>query len=109
MAYELLISRSAQKELEDIVRYMVEQLRNPKAATDFLELLDEKYVFLTENPKMYPLARDFRLRRREYRVLKAKNFLVLYRIIEEKQIIYVGGIFYEGEEYWKKIFQSMEE
>ena len=109
MAYKLLISRSAQKELDDIVQYMIEKLCNPKAATDFLDVLDEKYEFLTENPKMYPLARDFQLRRRGYRMLKAKNFLVLYRIMEEEQTVFVGGIFYDGEEYWKKIFQSMDE
>lgn len=109
MAYKLQISRSAQKELDGIVQYMVEQLCNPKAASDFLDLLDEKYEFLAENPKMYPLARDFQLRRRGYRMLKAKNFLLLYRIIEDEKTVNIAGIFYDGEEYWKKIFQSVEE
>lgn len=109
MAYKLKISRTAREELERIVCHIVEQLCNPKAASDFLDLLEEKYKFISENPYMYPLSQDLRLRRKGYHLATAKKFLVLYRIIEEQKQVNVGGIFYEGENYRKKLLSSSEE
>lgn len=72
----------AQKDLQDIVLYILENLKSLKAAMDFIDSLDESILRLKQYPyscKLYQLKEPLEL---EYRFLSVKNYLVFYIVTE---------------------------
>ncbi|MCL2427022.1 MAG: type II toxin-antitoxin system RelE/ParE family toxin [Oscillospiraceae bacterium] len=103
MAYEVGVSESAERDLDEILKYMVDELSNPKAAADFADELDERYVKLEEYPFMYELSRNERLARLGYRRFVMSNYVALYLVNEENQIVTIARIFYGKRDYEKYI------
>lgn len=103
MAYKLIISKDAQNELDKIIEYIALYLCNLKAAADLLDEFEKKYLKIIENPYMYALSNDAKLNNMGYRTVKVKNYIFLYRVVEDSHEIRVGGIFYKGELYVRKI------
>lgn len=82
----------AQKDLQDIILYFLDNLKSPKAAMDFIETLDKSILRLKQYPyscKLYQSRKPLEL---EYRFLPVKNYLVFYivteNIIEIHRIVY---------------------
>lgn len=99
MAYKLYITDSANGSLDEIVDYMVNKLKNPKAAIDFLDEVQKKYKKVTENPEMYELVRDSRLAMKGYRKIPVDNYVIIYMVDHEEKEIEIRDIFYCGEDY----------
>ena len=99
MSYNLLISKEAHDDTSGIVGYIVHKLKNPQAAADFLDDVEESYRRLIANPFLYALCNDPRLERRGYRKVVINNYLILYRIDEEHKTVYIVRIVYGGRNY----------
>ena len=82
----------AQKDLQDIVLYILENLKSPKAAMDFIDSLDESILRLKQYPYSCKLYQPQEPLESEYRFLPVKNYLVFYVVtentIEIHRIIY---------------------
>ena len=91
MAYRVGISESADRDLDEILTYIAEKLANPKAAADFADALDERYIALETHPLMFELSRNESLASRGYR-----RFVVGSYIIEKDCEITVLESVYEG-------------
>jgi toxin ParE1/3/4 len=65
MAYKLIVSPRAQKEIENAIDYYL--LGNTEAPKKFITLLQSTYAILTENP-------FFSIRYKKVRALKIKKF-----------------------------------
>lgn len=99
MAYKLYITDSANGSLDEIVDYIVNKLKNPKAAIDFLDEVQKKYKKVTENLEMYELVRDSRLAMKGYRKIPVDNYVIIYMVDHEEREIEIRDIFYCGEDY----------
>lgn len=99
MAYKLIVSKEAQKDIDDIVHYIAVELVNPAAAAGFLDDLEKSYHAVVNNPRMYSLCIDTRLSRDGYRKIVIKNYLILYRIDDEAKAVFVVRIIYSGRNY----------
>ncbi len=99
MAYKIVISKEAHKDIDDIVNYIAIELANPTAATSFLDDVEKSYTEVLNNPRMYSLCQDARLSREGYRKIVIKNYLVLYRIDDEAKKIFIVRIIYGGRNY----------
>ena len=53
MGYKSLRTESAEKDLDEIVGYIVENLCNPTAAAELLSAIDAAYARLEETPFLY--------------------------------------------------------
>lgn len=96
MAYNVHITSKAEKDLDDIVTYISEELKNPKAASRILEEFLEEKVNISDNPYMYPLSFDARLQAEGYhRFIFHRNYVALYLIdeTEEKNNVWIMRIF----------------
>ncbi len=80
MNYRLIISSEADNDIDEIVYYISRVLNNLKAAAVFLDDLEKCYYNIANNPLMYSLCNDEKLREKGYRKVVIKNYLVLYRI-----------------------------
>lgn len=56
MAYDLVISDNADRDVDGIVSYIAVELANPPAASAFLDRLSACYDRLEENPALYALT-----------------------------------------------------
>jgi len=99
MVFSLSITQEAHDDTGAIVGYMISALKNPVAADGFLNDVDEGYRNLKGNPYMYSLCSDVRLAAMGIRKVVIKNYLILYRIDENSQKVFVLRIVYGAKNY----------
>lgn len=101
MAYNLYITETANKQLDNIVNYMIHKLKNPSAASLFLDNLEQKLKVLCDNPQMYELIQDKRLLIKGYRKIPLDNYIIIYLVNDNTQEIEIRDIFYCRQDYSK--------
>lgn len=99
MNYNLVITKPAEKDLADILQYISKDLSAPKAANDLLDDILRCYDNISSNPLVYALCDNDRLKSKEYRKALIKNYIMLYRVDEEKQTIYIMRFIYGRRDY----------
>ena len=105
MAFKVEIADSAKAELDEIVRYFVEELSNPVSAGKLLDDFYEQKGFLYDNPYMFPLCPIQVLQRKGYRrFLFMKNYAALYLLEEaDKKVVTIMHLFYAKRDYEKLV------
>ena len=101
--YNITITDSADRELSEILDYLSVRLQNPAAATAFVEEVLSVYEALKHMPNMYELSHNLRLHRMGYRKVVMKNYIMLYRVEESSQTVYVLHFFYGARQYEKLV------
>jgi addiction module RelE/StbE family toxin len=101
MAYNVKVSDSADKDLDEIFTYIAEKLANPKVAADFARELEERYTALEIHPLMFELSRDKRLAAKGYRRFVVGSYIALYLVDEKRREITIARVFYGRREYEK--------
>lgn len=101
--YKLKISELAHKDLNKIVSYIVVQLANLKAASDFLDEVEKCYDYIRNNPMMYVECQDMRLKEEGYRKISIKNYVLIYKINEISKTVNILRFFYGAQDYAKLI------
>ncbi len=90
--YEIIYLPIAKKDLIDIVAYITEHLKAPKAAMDLLKSLDKSISRLEEFPYSCKVYKSTEPLESEYRLLPIKNYAVFYvvkdQIVEIHRVIY---------------------
>ncbi len=99
--YTLNIYPRAQADLEDIFRYISEELCNPGAAAALIDDIDESLDRVCLNPLMCPLVRSSLIKDKTLRRLIVKNYIVFYRSIEQKREIQIVRVLYGMMDYEK--------
>lgn len=99
MNYNIIVSESAIKDLDEIIKYIIEVLLNNKAASDFIDEVERKYIEVSKYPYMFELSRDYRLRKKGYHRVVINNYVILYLINDKSKEVIISGIFYGGQNY----------
>ena len=89
MGYKILLTESAEKDLDKIVGYIVEKLCNPTAAVELLSAIDAAYARLEETPFLYAQCQHKLLSRCSYRKAFIRGYLLIYRVDEEQRTVYI--------------------
>ena len=96
--YQVKITKNAEQELIEIYEYISGILKSEIAANNFVKQIEEKinrlYVFpyLCMEVKTKP-------RNTIYRKLYVKNYLLLYKVLEENQRVDIIHIYYGRRDY----------
>ncbi len=101
MAYKLLVSKEAHRDIDEITGYIAHELKSTAAANSFLTNVENSYRHVEENPFMYNFCNDERLRNEGYRKIPMKNYLVIYRVDEARNCVFVVRILYGPRDYAK--------
>lgn len=80
--YKLKYLPLAQKDLVNIMNYIAENLRAPKAAIDLIDALDSSILRLQQFPYSCRVYQSTEPLENEYRILTVKNYMVFYVVIE---------------------------
>lgn len=103
MAYNLIITERADELVDRLTAYLIIHLKNPDAASHFLDELEAIYNRLEENPFQFAESKDEYLFIRGYRValFQGINYYVVFRV--DEQTVYVLGVFHTLEDYARKL------
>lgn len=92
--YEVKITRHALAQMQEIVRYISNNLLAPEAADSLMNDIKEAILGLTDLPKRYALIEEEPWRSEGVRKITVKNFLVYYWVDEENKRTQVTAIIY---------------
>lgn len=86
MDYEIVITKSMHKCLDDILGYLIDELDNHQAACKLRDSLERLYSYLEKTPKMFQLCDDPFLSALGYRQasLHTLDYAVIYTISDGK-------------------------
>ena len=101
--YKIEITDCADQELNEILEYISVNLQNPSAASSFADEVADCYDALEKTPYMYELSRDPRLHLMGFHKVAIKNYIMIYRVSEEEQTVYILHFFYGARQYEKLI------
>ena len=103
MAYKLIITERADELIDRLTAYLVKNLKNPDAASHFLDELETIYYRLEENPHQFFESKDEYLFLRGYReaLFQEMKYRVVFRV--DERCVYILGVFHMLEDYGKKV------
>ena len=103
MTYNLIITERADELIDRLTTYLVNNLKNPDAASHFLSELEAIYDRLEENPYQFAESKDEYLFMRGYRdaLFQEMNYHVVFRV--DEQSVFVLGVFHTLEDYARKV------
>ena len=103
MAYNLIITERADELTDHLTAYLLNNLKNPDAASRFLDELEIIYNRLEDNPYQFAESKDKYLAMRGYRdaLFQEMNYRVIFRV--DEQSVYVLGVFHTLEDYARKL------
>lgn len=84
MAYEYQITESAQKDIDDVVNYIVNKLSNIKAATDLLNDIEKSIKNAIEFPFSYSNCSYYYIFDDNVRHIIIGNYILIYKIDKTK-------------------------
>ena len=99
MTYKLEISDDAEQDVDDIMAYITQKLKNVQAARELYKAIKNTYSQIIENPFMFGLFLDESLNKKGYRRAVVKNYLIAYRVVDES--VYIVRVFYGARDYTK--------
>lgn len=97
--YLLNIYPRAQADLEDIFRYISEELSNPTAAGSLIGDMEHSLNLVCRNPQMCPLVSSALIKDKTLRKLVVNNYIIFYRAIEKRKEIQVVRVLYGMMDY----------
>jgi len=105
MIYDIHITETAEKDISEAADYIEFSLKNPIAADDLLDEIDNQVNALAEFPEQFELVDDPVLKSWGIRFTTIKNYLAFYVIDEEDQIIHIVRFLY-GKRDWIPILRG---
>lgn len=101
--YKLNLSELAHHDLDRIVSYIIVNLASPIAAASFLDQVEKCYNYLKNNSYTYAKCQNIRLEKEGYRKIPIKNYLLVYKVVEEDKTVNILRFFYGAQDYFKLI------
>ena len=86
-AYNVIVTKPAERDIRGIYRYIKNKLQNREAAERRIDLIHEKLKSLEDKPYRYPLVLDEFLASLGLRSVMAENHVLFYVIREKSETV----------------------
>lgn len=106
MKYKVMYTAGAKKDLQNIFRYISEELLTPENAVGQTERIMEAVRKLDTMPKRNRLYEEEPWHSRGLRFFPVDNYLVFYKTDDETEIVYVVRIMYSGRDIRKQLSRT---
>ena len=100
--YKVELTDTAHGDLEDIVKYIAKDLKEPSVARKFHTKVVGELKKLKTMPQRHALSIDIHLNSLDVRPFYIDNYIAPYIIIEEKNIVLVLRVLYARRD-WKNL------
>ena len=97
--YTVKMTPKAANDLDNIYRYISEELFATPAATNILERIEKEIMRLKEFPFSCNYVADGYLRNKAYRKLIVDNYIVFYLIEKEVEQVIIMRVLYGKQKY----------
>ncbi len=97
--YKVIITPTAFKEISRIYDYISEDLYAEKAAKSLMEQVEIEVQKLKYAPKIHTEIEKFDELQRRYRRIVIKNYIILYTIDDNNEVIYISHMYYGKRDY----------
>ena len=103
MAYKIIETELGQKDLSDIVDYIVRSLENPSAVSSLLDEIEACYDNLEQFPMMFETCHDPYFKALGYRKAGIRNYIMIYKVHESTKTVSIMRFFHGRQDYEKLI------
>ncbi len=103
MQYSIVYTRLAKSDIGEIVTYISETLKAPKAALNLVSALEKSIKALEKFPYAHQVYITNKILENEYRFIPVKNYLVFYRVEEDKKKVVISRVFYGSMNYASRL------
>jgi plasmid stabilization system protein ParE len=103
MAYNLVRTDPFQQDLDAVIGYIALVLKNKVAAASLLDSVKKCYDEIERMPLMYEACRDPYLKSLGYRKAVIHNYVMVYKVDEERKKVYIMRFFHGSQDYEKLI------
>ena len=97
--YDVKLSIEAEKDLQNIIIYIKDKLKEPIIAKRYAHLMKIEIESLKFNPQRYAIIDNKKIKDLKVRKLIIKNHIAFYRVDEQKNLVNVERILY-GKSNW---------
>lgn len=102
MHYKLEITQEADKDLDNILKYM--KVRYYKSTSHrFYKNIIEKYNIISDNPKAFPVPRIDELAEKGWRFVPVGNYLIFYKVLDSEKTIRILRLVDGRSNYMKQL------
>ncbi len=102
--YKIVVTDPAQKDLQNAVSYISNELKNKQAAINLLDLVEDTVKSLTDMPERYAVVDDEILSRGGFRFIQIKNYLLFYIVRKDIQTVVIQRFLYARRD-WMSILK----
>ena len=106
MTYKTLYSSAAKTDLKEAVLYISNELKNPTAANALLDAVNEELNTLSLFPYAHNIIANKFLSPYEFRFVKVKNYIAVYKVNETEKTIYIVRFLYNKRD-WTEILKTI--
>ena len=99
--YKIIVTAPAQKDLQNAVSYISNELKNKQAAFNLIDLVEETVKSLTDMPERYAVVDDEILSREGFRFI---HYLLFYVVRKENQTVVIQRFLYARRD-WMNILK----
>ena len=97
--YFIEITKPAEKDLREIANYIAKVLLEPLSAKKIIGRIGEEILKLEEMPYRNQVVLDDRLSKLEIRRIIVENYLIFYKIVEDKKIVTIIRILFKRRDW----------
>lgn len=101
--YDVKLSIEAEKDLQNIIIYIKDKLKEPIIAEKYAHLMKNEIESLEYNPQRYAIIDNKKIKDLKVRKLIIKNYVAFYRVNEEKNLVNVERILYGSSNWLNKL------
>ena len=103
MSYKVTVTDEMERLLDEHVGYLIKEFKSNQAAAHLLEVVEEIFDYLENNPQIYRESQEPLLQSFHYREapVKGMDYVIIYRIFQDT--VYILGIFNCLENYSDKM------
>ncbi len=97
--YKISFTKDSIFEMDNIYRYITENLYNIHAAKNLMRKVENSIYTLKSMPRKYMIVKKVDELNLEYRRIVVDNFIIVYTIDEYIKTVYIVHIYYSGSNY----------
>lgn len=97
--YKVIITPTAYKEINKIYDYITDDLYAENAAKRLMNKVEQEVQSLKDAPKIYTEIEKFDELKRVYIRIVVDNYVILYTIDEDNEVVFVSHMYYGGRNY----------
>ena len=99
MAYNVIITQQADRDLDQILAYLTQQLFSAQAAAALVARYTDVLEKLEQFPNLFEAVRNVGQGGKEYRKFLMGNYVGVYRVQEDEKRVIILRIFHGSQNY----------